>query len=550
MYTIPLLLLAQMVIFRICYCQNGNFDLLLFHSNNINFYFDEDEGRGGGAARALHILNRHRNEWKFNNGPAVLYLNAGDNFSFSRSYTVNKSLLIADYLNVMSPDAVCLGNHDLNAGLRSLKQFLDRLTAPVLVSNVEFDSSTGLKERIERSRVFRLGNRTVGVVGVTTSKVEIPFLPKGVSIGDEIEAVRRESAILHKNGVSIIVALIHSDCEMDKTIARVVEHVDVIVAGRRTSCNRNAQMKFEEIFRQKNGKHVPIVHEPGHLEYLGKIRLRFDDNGNLIMFTTDPILLHKKIQQAPDALKIDERQKIVARSESLGICRTSLSSACNTKECNFANLVADALIEHRAERSDAKHLKYWTDYPIAMVSSGIFRRSILQRTTLTKSQITNSIVAEDTLILIKIQGDHLKEAIIQASKWFGYSSGYFPQFSGLRVTLNMTIDGPGRIERITARCSRCDIPSYGNVLPNAPYSVIVNFLMYTANDALKKRTDFTFSYKSLANLTQNYIRKYKTVTPEMQDRLVVIGGTVKFGGGNVLLRTMLSVMLIAWIYCK
>lgn len=539
-----LLALAQLLTFPICKGQRGNFDMLLFHSNNINFNFDEDKVTGGGAARALYVLNKYRSEWKRRNGTPMLYLNAGDNFSFARSYTVNSSEIIADYLNVMKPDAICLGNNDLNVGLHSLKQFLYRLTAPVLVSNVEFANWTGLGDRVGDSRVFKLGNRTVGVVGATISNAPIPFLPKGVSIGDEIEAIRKESEILHKDGVNIIIGLIHSNCATDWTIARVVEHVDVIVAGRRTSCNRNGPMKFVEAFRREDGRYIPIVHEAGHLRYLGKIKLKFDNDGNLITFTSDPVLLHKKIPQALEAVKVDRRSKREASRDTLGKSRTALSSECSTKECNYGNLVADAMVEYRAEVSDQEHDKYWTTYPIAIVSSGIFRKSILRGGVVSTPNIHSTILSDDTLALMSIKGSKLQEAILETTEWYGYANGFFPQFSGLRVTLNMSREGSKRIRRIAARCGKCDVPSYTDVLPDEYYRVIVNKKMFKEIPSFKRSAEVGYILVTLEVLVSKYIKKYKVVTPEVQDRLVVFNGSNRFVIDSIHLHTVLGVMFI------
>lgn len=48
---------------------------------------------------------------------------------------------------------------------------------------------------------------------------------------DEVESVRQQAKELKKEGVNRIIALGHAGIEMDKTIAREVEGVDIVIGG-------------------------------------------------------------------------------------------------------------------------------------------------------------------------------------------------------------------------------------------------------------------------------------------------------------------------------
>ena len=58
-----------------------------------------------------------------------------------------------------------------------------------------------------------------------------------------------------------------------------------------------AQGDYPTVVRQTSGKLVPIVHAYAYAKYLGNIMLEFTDNGNLITYKGNPILLDASIEE-------------------------------------------------------------------------------------------------------------------------------------------------------------------------------------------------------------------------------------------------------------
>ncbi|KAK9695055.1 hypothetical protein QE152_g33128 [Popillia japonica] len=125
-------------------------ELTLLHSNNINFCFEETSDKTGGAARVLYYVKKYRKEAEEGNSPPVIYVNIGDNFSANRYNTGNQWKIIADYLNLLRPDAMCLGNHELNVGVENLTLFLQHLVVPVITANINFGHQHTLQTYITK----------------------------------------------------------------------------------------------------------------------------------------------------------------------------------------------------------------------------------------------------------------------------------------------------------------------------------------------------------------------------------------------------------------
>lgn len=521
---------------------SNNFELLLLHNNNINFHFEEDkEEKTGGAGRALHLINKFREEARQGRGPPVLYLNAGDSFSHTRSYTADQWELIADYLNVLRPDAICLGNHDLNLGLHNLTRFLQRLQMPVVTSNIDFGSLRTLKKYIKPSYVLTINKIRIGIIGVTTSRINIPSLPKQMSLMDEIESVRIESSKLYELGLKIIILLSHSGGDIDETIARTVEHIDVVVTSRRKSFT-GKQRRFRDIVRSSDGKNVPIIHEKGYLKTLGVFKMNFNDNGDLIKFSGEPISLHGKIPEEQEAVQF--RKRVKRQNGFVGVSKVTLSANCHKSECNLGNLVTDALCDYKATDYHQKPVKYWTDFPIAMVNAGALRRKMRKGTTITSDVLKRNIRYDDTVVYVKLKGIHVKQVLLQGVQYYGYQSGYFLQVSGLHIRYNMTKDKTERVTRLFARCGLCHIPGYSQMDDGEVYHVIVNSQTFQNIPTFTTHIlAYSHRYTRLGEIVEGFLKKYPNHTAEEQERLIVEEIAVK----SVMIQPFLFIICIALI---
>lgn len=98
---------------------NNTFELIILHNNDMHGRFEQtdkfsgtcnpDDAQAnncfGGFARVSSIVKGYRKEAE-NDGPAVLYLNAGDTYTGTPWFSIFKDKISAEFMNLLKPDAI------------------------------------------------------------------------------------------------------------------------------------------------------------------------------------------------------------------------------------------------------------------------------------------------------------------------------------------------------------------------------------------------------------------------------------------------------------
>lgn len=110
--------------------------------------------------------------------------------------------------------------------------------------------------KIPKSIVLNVTGHKIGVIGYVTNETVLISSPGQVGFLSEVDTIKEESERLAKQGVKIIIALGHSGFEMDKTIAREVPEVDLVVGGHTNTFLWNGKQPDIEI---PEGKGKPLT---------------------------------------------------------------------------------------------------------------------------------------------------------------------------------------------------------------------------------------------------------------------------------------------------
>ena len=133
--------------------------------------------------------------------------------------------------------------------------------------------------------------------------------PGRVLIRDEIDYVRRYAEQLKGEGVDIIIGLGHSGYGKDKELAAKVPNLDLVIGGHSHSFlypESKAPPSGEKpvgpyptyVTQPRTGRKVPVVQAYAFTKYLGYLEIEFDDQGELISLSGDPVLLDSKWPQS------------------------------------------------------------------------------------------------------------------------------------------------------------------------------------------------------------------------------------------------------------
>ncbi|KAA1418032.1 bifunctional metallophosphatase/5'-nucleotidase [Mumia zhuanghuii] len=209
--------------------------------------YEDAYGNRIGLARVASVVRQVRAS-----APYALLVDAGDVLEgsalahhFSRRLSEPTPPLhpMAAAMNHLGYDAVTLGNHELDYGVRALAAFRDQLDAPLLGGNVR-DAVTGepaFAGSVVRDVPVAEGvSVRVGIVGLTTPSVtawnrdvaaELRFDDLVAAAGPLVAAVRGD-------GAEVVVAVVHAGIVEPPTrenaaldLARLVPGIDVVVAG-------------------------------------------------------------------------------------------------------------------------------------------------------------------------------------------------------------------------------------------------------------------------------------------------------------------------------
>lgn len=387
--------------------------------------------------------------------------------------------------------------------------------------------------------VLDVEGQKVGIIGyLTPDTVTISSVGK-VTFESEVVALNREAELLAAQGVNIIIALGHSGYQMDMTIAAQVELVDVVVGGHTNTFLWNGDQPDTEridgpyptVVTQSSGKQVPVVQAYAYTKYLGVLNCTFNSNGDLTSFAGQPILVDITIPQEADVVELLEvyRPAIDALNEEVvGSSRVYLNGGgdCRRAECNFGNLIADALVLYAQTEST----ETWTNVPIGIINGGAIRNSITPLATdgaVTRGELLAVLPFGNEVVVLTLTGSDLLQALEQMVRSNGETSrGEFPQVSGLRLVVNMSQPAYSRLVSVRARCGACTVPRYETVDPELNYTLVTTSFLADGGDNITVFNELALERSTLdlsdLDTVVSYFQTYSPVYPEVQERIKLV----------------------------
>jgi 5'-nucleotidase len=281
----------------------------------------------GGYARIGYQVARARqqaDEAKQN----FLFLHGGDSFQGTLYFSHFKGVANADLLNRLAPDAMVLGNHEIDAGNEPVKNFLDSIQFPLLAGNMDLSQEDLSKKaplschprlydydsrnKTAKTLLKSIGDKPLAIIGITLDQMkEIARPDDDTLFASAIETTANTIKQLHRQGVKHIVVLSHLGFDMDKQLANEIDGISLIVGGHShtlqgdfTTLGINA-LPYGACFNN-----TPILHAGKYAETLGLCDIEFDPEGHVISLTggnyfmlDKHLLIESEERVAPDAYR-------------------------------------------------------------------------------------------------------------------------------------------------------------------------------------------------------------------------------------------------------
>ncbi|MGS0673951.1 bifunctional metallophosphatase/5'-nucleotidase [Shewanella sp. 125m-1] len=276
-----------------------------FDANRIQFTIYEQQkeltlySHTGGYARIAHQLKQAKLAAK-DNQQSFLFLHGGDSFQGTLYFNEFKGKANSDLLNMLQPDAMVLGNHEIDAGNEPVLDFLNDIDFPLLAGNMDLSQECQQKTAClanhpnlldldpltQAAKVLLkpLQDKQVAIIGITLDQMtEIARPDDDTHFVSAIETTRRSVAQLKASGIDHIIVLSHLGLDQDRVLAAEIDGISIIVGGH--SHTLQGDFTAVGLSNMPYGERVndtAIVHAGKYAETIGIADITFDANGKVV----------------------------------------------------------------------------------------------------------------------------------------------------------------------------------------------------------------------------------------------------------------------------
>lgn len=250
--------------------------LTILHSNDMHGDFmakSIDEELMGGISMLSGYVNKVRNEEE-----NVVYTISGDMFRGSLIDSEYKGLSTIEIMNMLAPDVVTLGNHEIDYGVAHLL-FLEKCARfPIINANVYIKSN---KVRLFKSHaILEVDGMKVLFIGLLTESVlhqtkQEAIIGSFVDVHEAATEVGKICDSYRTEDIDFTVLLTHIGFDKDKMLAEALDPnwgVDIIIGG-----HSHTLLKEPCIV-----KGIPIVQAASGTSQIGRFDIMVDTDNNCI----------------------------------------------------------------------------------------------------------------------------------------------------------------------------------------------------------------------------------------------------------------------------
>lgn len=366
----------------------GNFafagEVVILHTSDTHGRISPIEYKGrknvAGISRRSSYIEQIRTENK-----NVLLLDSGDVFQGSLYYRHDYGKLNAKLLRYLKYDAIALGNHEFDNGVKVLRRNVKTSKTQFLSANVHFNDRY-LKKAVKPYITKEFDGEKYLIIGVTTSDLANLSDTSYAKVTDATEEIKK---IIKTVKYDHLIILSHCGLDEDRKIAKEVPEIDLIVGG-------HNHFFFE----------TPT--------YVGKTPIVQDGEFGIRVGVLD---FDKKLKHyvhtniTPDFKTNNKIDKIIAQTDK----RIAHSTKKVIAKTNVTLLGDQYIIEHNQTNLGKLVLlsmtKAFPNYDVVMTNSGSIRVNRNIKNQITYGDVLEILPFENKVVLVELQGKYLKEAL-------------------------------------------------------------------------------------------------------------------------------------------
>ena len=402
--------------------------LTLIHSNDMHGSFlpkIKDGRESGGIARLSGYLKKARQE-----SGNVIYANAGDFFRGSVIDSEYKGLSTIELINLLSPDIVTIGNHEVDYGLAHLL-FLEKCAKfPIVNANLYIKSNHA--RLFEPYRIIETGGMKIMFIGVITEEVlsttrSEPLIGAFVDVWDAASQIGAIIDNYKTTDVDLTVLLTHIGYDNDKKLAELLDPnlgVDIIIGSHSHTLLKKAKVTAG----------IPVVQAGSGTEHLGRFEIEIDtDAHKMLSWTWEAIDID---EDTADTDPVIESLLEVYRGETdekysrvVTVLKRQLSHPSRSAESELGNLFADLMQQD-------------SSFDIMLFGAGSIRKKTLGP-IVTYQDLSEAMPFHNAIYMLTVTGDQFRRMCryyLQQSILTKGSSEFYDVSRGVKLVYDKTED--------------------------------------------------------------------------------------------------------------
>ncbi|MGM0438067.1 MAG: 5'-nucleotidase C-terminal domain-containing protein [Bacillota bacterium] len=469
-------------------------DISVLFTNDTHGRVEEGSYAGMGFAKVSTIVKNYRAE-KDN----VILLDSGDTFHGQNIVNLSEGESMVKILNHMGYDALTVGNHDFNFGQDQLQKLNEMTDFPILGANLE-------PKLVDEYVIKDIDGFKVGIFGLATPETAYKTHPKnveGLEFLDPVQTAKDMVAEL-EDETDMIIALSHLGMSegSDYTsidVAENVEGIDLIVDGHSHHALEEGRMVND----------VLIVQAGEYDKNVGVVDIAIRDNKidsmKASLITKEDAEDIEKDQTILDLVADIKAENEEITSEVIGKTAVELNGEreyVRTGETNLGSLLGDAMLAA-------------VDAEVAITNGGGIRASI-DKGEITRGEIISVLPFGNTVVVKKLKGSDLLNAVEHGLSEYPAHEGLFPQVAGMSFVF--AEDRPAG-ERVL------EIEVDGKPLEHDKmYKVVTNDFMAAGGDGytMFEGTETHQEAGGLEEVLMQYIDEKGTVSPTVKGRIISV----------------------------
>ena len=528
-------------------------DIIILHLNDVHCGVNDNIGYDG------FIL--YRDELSKKN-PNIIIVDVGDHIQGGILGSVSDGSAIIKIMNKVGFDVAILGNHEFDYGIEQLSKLSENITSKYISSNFCYKKN---KTSVYKAyKIIEKGGKKIAFIGVLTpltfTKTYLSTLRDSNGdpiydfltdnntqelydrIQENINKVRKEE------GADYVILLTHIGMELEKYtsdgLLSKIENVDAVLDG-------HTHLIYNTTTKDMKSKDIHISQTWTKLQSIGKLILKNDGTiiSEIIQVITEPSDTTNVIKLTRGGNEVWVNKDMInfinnIFSEYEGELNILYGSSeydlvirpegtidshfifCRYQECTVGNLLADAF--KNAGNSDA-----------AIVNGGAIKSNI-NKGNLTRSQLMEVAPYFNNIIVKRLPGQCILDALEFGISKHPTESGGFPQVSGISydidTSLNSTVekDSQGQFLNVTGKRKVSNVIINGEEIDqNKNYSVSMSDYIGNGGDGYTMLAKYEVFQEGLLTDTDAiayYIKntlngtipsKYK----DFQERINLVNGT-------------------------